>query len=156
MPTYELTPFRLDDAALVADWFLDADDVAQVTGERRFPIDADDLVVWSYEATRAYLLTEDDFPVAYGEIVEDDAEGDVEIGRLIVAPSWRERPAGEVLVKMLADKVETSFNYDETWLRVSRENARQLSYAVTNGFHEAPECSGEKYIWLRKPNAYHS
>ncbi len=156
MPTYELMPFRLDDAALVADWFLDADDVAQVTGERQFPVEPDDVVVWSYEATRAYLLTEDDFPVAYGEIVEDDAEGDVEIARLVVAPPWRERQIGSVLVKLLADKVEQSFSYGETWLRVGRDNARQAAQALNNGFHEVPECSGEKFLWLKKTNANHS
>ncbi|HEY3330637.1 MAG TPA: GNAT family N-acetyltransferase [Capsulimonadaceae bacterium] len=153
---YELIPFRLDDAALVADWLLDADDVAQVTGERRFPVDPSDIVVWSYEASRAYLLIEGEVPVAYGELVEDEADGDIEIGHVVIAPDSRSGDAGRDLLAQLVDKAQDGYPYDDIWLRVSRSNARQLRDAAANGFTEEPEASGENFIWLRKTYGNHS
>ena len=150
MPNYYLIRFNLLDAPLVASWLLDADDVATFTGERHYPIVGSDVAIWSRDATSAHLLLDDGEPVAYGEVVEDDAEGDIEIARLILAPDRRTCDAGQVLIASLCEVASRLFPYDCVWLRVGRADDRTLSNGMRNGFVEDPAASGQNFIWLRK------
>lgn len=150
MPRYELVPFNLDDAVMVSSWLLDADDVVMFTGERLYPVQPADVILWSRDATCTYLLLSNAEPIGYGEIVEDDADGDIEIGRMILAPGRRKGEAGSVLLAMLCDLVSREFPYEQVWLRVGRLNARALSNGLGNGFVEDPDTSGQNFIWLRK------
>ncbi|MDR3707977.1 MAG: hypothetical protein P4L33_06735 [Capsulimonadaceae bacterium] len=150
MSTYQLVPFHIFEARLVASWLLDADDTARFTGERRYPVEPGEVAMWAQEASSAHLLLVDGEAAAYGEIIEDDADGDIEIGRLVIAPERRSQPTGRILVAHLCEMVRLDYPYDEVWLRVGREYEADLSNGIVNGFVEAPECSGPNFIWLRK------
>jgi len=156
MPHYSLQPFNVYDAIAVASWLLDADDVALATGERRYPVEPADVIVWSHEASRAYLLTCDGEPAGYAELVEDEADGDLDIDHVVLAPERRHDETGCQLLELLTSEARRGFPYDAVWLRVHRENIRQIDHAAKVGFVESPEVSGPKFIWHKKHYGNHS
>ena len=145
-----LIPFELHAAPYLCHWFVDADDVERVVGERRYPVTPIDFLEWRQGATDCYLLVGDDGPVAYGEIRVDDAEDDLEIGHILVAPDYRRHRAGGIMIASLVEAARRSYRFPEVWLRVTRGHDRDLSEALENGFVAHEPASGQRFLWLRR------
>ena len=101
----------------------------------------------------AYLLTDGDAPVAYGEVWSDDEEDEAELARLIVAPTARRRGVGRALTAALVAHA----GYDDVFLRVRPDNAAALATYRRAGFVDvAADLQAEwnapqprPYAWLK-------
>jgi ribosomal protein S18 acetylase RimI-like enzyme len=118
------------------------------------PFPAEVVVGWAAQPdVTAYLLVTDDEPVAYGEVWSDEAEGEAELARLIVAPVARGRGVGRALTAALVARAR----YDDIFVRVRPDNAVALGTYRSAGFEDvAPELQAEwnapqprPYVWLR-------
>jgi ribosomal protein S18 acetylase RimI-like enzyme len=147
---YDLRPFALPEAELVASWAATADEAWDVTGAREFPLTADEVAAWTYEADFAFTLRRDGDLAAYGEIVEDVVEQDIEIQHLLVAPDMRSVGVGKALLSRLCAVLAATRPYPEVWLRIGHDNAPAAACARAVGFEESPGMSGPRYRWLKK------
>jgi ribosomal protein S18 acetylase RimI-like enzyme len=88
--------------------------------------------------------------VAYAEITEDEADKDVEIGHLIVAPNRIAAGVGlEMLVK-LTERLKDAYPYDEVWASVNPRDDDATEFLASAGFEEAAEVSGPNALWMKK------
>ncbi|MBV9850928.1 MAG: GNAT family N-acetyltransferase [Armatimonadetes bacterium] len=149
MAHYELRPFALAEAETVASWAASLDDRRDLDGSSQ-PLTADDVAVWTMETNWAFTLRRDGDLVAYGEVVEDEVENDVEIQHILVAPDMRRAGVGQALVSRLCAFLAASRPYREVWLRAGRQNEALLACARAVGFSEVDGMSGPRYQWLRK------
>ena len=88
MPTsdvfaYEMRPFAMAEAELVASWAATPEDLWSVAGSQDFPLTGDQVAAWTFEADYVFTLRRDGDLVAYGEIMEDVVENDVEVQHLL-------------------------------------------------------------------------
>jgi len=152
---YTLELFAAGRAGLVAGWVTSADEADRWCSRAEHPFPASVVAGWSgQDDVTAYLLVDPDgVPVAYGEVWSDDAAGEAELARLLVAPAARGRGVGRVLVGALVGVA----GYDDVFLRVRPDNAVALASYRGAGFADvAPELQAEwnapqprPYIWLR-------
>ena len=149
MAHYELRPFGPAEAAMIAAWSASAEDREGLDGGQNL-LTADEVVFWSLEANWAFTLFRDGTPVAYGEIVEDEVEGDVELQHLLVAPRARRSGVGQALVSRLCAFLAASRPYPEVWLRAGRQNGAMQCCAHAAGFADVAEMSGPRFLWLKK------
>ena len=149
-PAYELRPFALPEAEMVASWAATPDEVLALTGTDEFPLPADQIAAWTYEADFAFTLRRDGDIAAYGEIVEDVVEQDVEIQHLLVAPDLRGAGVGQALLSRLCAFLAAARPYPEVWLRVGRDQAAAAACARAVGFEDSEGLSGPRYRWLKK------
>jgi len=150
MPAFELRPFTLSEAEWVAGWAATPDDLRHVAASDDFPLTADQVAAWTYETDYVFTLRRAGDLVAYGEIVEDVVEGDVEIQHLLVAPDMRSVGIGKALLSRLCAFLAATRPYSEVWLRVGRENASAAACARAVGFEPVADMSGPRYLWLKK------
>ncbi len=151
LPVYELRPFALAEAETVAAWAASPPDVRAVSGTDEFPLTADQVAAWTYEADYAFTLRRDGDLVAYGEVLEDVVEQDVEVQHLLVAPDVRATGVGRALLSRLCAFLAEARPYPEVWLRVGRDDARAAACARAAGFEAIPDMSGPRFLWLKKP-----
>lgn len=159
----ELRPFALADAATVARWPASAAEVALWCGLHDFPVTAHVVAGWQLDAdVRGHVLVEAEgdtpigTPVGYGEVWCDEAEGEAELARIIVAPSARGRGVGRRLVRGLAEQA-IRLGYAEIFMRVHPGNAAALRCYRGAGFLPVdPALAAEwnapqpvSYAWLR-------
>ncbi len=93
---------------------------------------------------------------AYGEVWEDPAEGEAELGRIIVAPHRRGQGIGRRFVALLAAEAERR-GFSHIWLRVVPLNRAAIACYSAAGFVRAtPEEEAElnrgqprAYVWMR-------
>jgi GNAT superfamily N-acetyltransferase len=149
MAHYELRPFGPVEAVAVASWAASPED-RQELGGAAYALTADDVTLWTLEANWSFTLFQDGLPVAYGEIIEDEVEGDVELQHLLVAPSLRRAGVGRALVSRLCTFLAASRPYREVWLRAGRQNAAMQCCACAAGFVEVADMSGPRFLWLKK------
>lgn len=149
MPSYEMRPFAMPEAERVASWAKTPEDVLHVTGAHG-PLTADDVAAWTYEADYCFTLRWNGDLVAYGEIVEDVVENDVEIQHLLVAPDMRSVGVGKALLSRLCAFLAGARPYEEVWLRVGHANAPAATCARAVGFEDAAGMSGPRYLWMKK------
>jgi ribosomal protein S18 acetylase RimI-like enzyme len=152
--TARLRPFAPPDAEAVAGWPGSADEVWQWCSRKS--VTAEVVAGWAAQPdVAAYGLVEDGELVGYGELWIDAGESEVELARLIVAPSRRGRGVGRRLV---AGLLERALGHHPTvFLRVHPDNAAALrSYAGAGFTPVAPVEAGEwnrgqptGYVWLR-------
>lgn len=148
MPSYEMRPFAMPEAERVASWAKTPEDAHDLCGSRE-TLTAEDVVAWTYEADYCFTLRWDGELVAYGEIVEDVVENDVEIQHLLVAPDMRSVGVGKALLSRLCAFLAGARPYEEVWLRVGRENVPAAACACAVGFENAAGMSGPRYLWMR-------
>ncbi len=147
---YELRPFALPESELVASWAATVNEAWEVTASDDFPLTPDDVASWTYEADFAFTLRRDGDLVAYGEIVEDVVEQDVEIQHLLVAPDMRSVGVGKALLSRLCAVLAATRPYPEVWLRIGHDNVPAAACARAIGFEEVAGMSGPRYRWLKK------
>lgn len=154
MPTsdlvFELRPFAMPEAETIAAWAATAAEVRFVTASDDFPLTADDVAAWTYEADYALTLRWGGDLAAYAEIVEDVVEQDIEIQHLLVAPDLRSAGVGRAMLLRLCAFLAEARPYPEVWLRVSRDNAPAAACAVSAGFEAVAQMSGPRYLWMKK------
>jgi GNAT superfamily N-acetyltransferase len=149
-PVFELRPFALPEAETVAAWAESPQDVLALSGAGD-PLTAGQVAAWTYEADYAFTLRRDGDLVAYGEVVEDVVEQDVEIQHLLVAPDVRATGVGRALLSRLCAFLAEARPYPEVWLRVGRDDAPAAACARAAGFEAVPDMSGPRFLWLKKP-----
>lgn len=147
---YEMRPLAMPEAELIASWAATWEDARALTSSDEFPLSADQVAAWTYEADHAFTLRRDGDLAAYAEIVEDTVEGDVEIQHLLVAPDLRAAGVGRAFLLRLCLFLAAGRPYPEVWLRVGRDNAPAAACALAAGFEDAPDLSGPRFRWLRK------
>ena len=149
MAHYELRPFAVAEAEMVASWAASTEDRRHLdagTGS----LTADDVALWTMETHWAFTLRRDGDLVAYGEILEDEVENDVELQHLLVAPDMRRAGVGQALLSRLCAFLAESRPYPEVWLRAGRQDEAMQACARAAGFVDVPAMSGPRYLWLRK------
>jgi [ribosomal protein S18]-alanine N-acetyltransferase len=137
-----LEPFDRSRAELVASWGVGGEVVRAWCARDGDSVPADVVAVWSEaEDVEAYLLCDESGrPVAYGELWLDDAEGEVELARLLVAPRLRGRGVGRALTRALADQARrTHPGLDAVILRVRPENLPAIRAYAAAGFRAVPD-----------------
>ena len=150
MPAFEMRPLAMPEAELIASWAATPEDARALSASDEFPLTADQVAAWTYEADFAFTLRRDGDLAAYAEIVEDTVEQDVEIQHLLVAPDLRAAGVGRAFLSRLCAFLAASRPYPEVWLRVGRDNAPAAACARAVGFEDMPALSGPRFRWLRK------
>lgn len=150
MGHFDIRPFALPEAETIAHWAPTAEDVWNVANLEQAELTASLVAAWTMETTFAFTLRRDGDLVAYGEILEDEVEGDVEIQHLLVAPDMRGQGIGEALLSRLAAFLAASRPYPEVWMRVGRDNEPAARCARVVGFAEDEAMSGPRFLWLKK------
>jgi len=147
---YEIRPFHQGEADSIAHWIQSEDDLWCLTGQRDKSVTALDVAAWPMEANFAFTLRYYGDLIAYGEIVEDDVEGDAEIQRLLVAPDMRGAGHGRAMLDRLCAFLEEARPWPHVWVRAPRTNPAVERCAKSAGFEERPEVSGPRFVWLKK------
>lgn len=150
MSRFELRPFATQESETIAHWAATIEEVWQVTGTHDFPLTGATVTGWTREADHAFTLRRDGDLVAYGEIVEDEVEGDIEVQHLLVAPDMRHLGVGQAMLSRLCAFIAGSRPYREIWTRVGRDNPIALRCAEAVGFVQVEAMSGPRYLWLKK------
>ena len=150
MAHYEMRPFAVPEAETIAHWATTSEDVWRIAGLEQEELTADTVATWTMETNFAFTLRREGDLVAYGEILEDEVEGDVEIQHLIVAPDMRRQGIGQALLSRLAAFLSASRPYPVVWMRVGRDNEPAALCAKSVGFEEDPRMSGPRFLWFKK------
>lgn len=150
MSHFEMRPFAVAESEMIAHWATTQEDAWRVAGIEGGPLTADQVATWTMETNFAFTLRRDGDLVAYGEILEDEVEGDVEIQHLLVAPDMRRQGIGQAMLSRLTAFLSASRPYSEVWMRVGRDNEPAALCAHSMGFMEDEQMSGPRYLWLKK------
>ncbi len=150
LPVYEMRPLALPESELIASWAATPEEVWALAASPEFPLTADQVAAWTYEADFAFTLRRDGDLAAYAEIVEDVVEQDVEIQHLLVAPDLRAAGVGRAFLSRLCAFLAATRPYPEVWLRVGRDNSAAAACARAVGFEDVAAMSGPRFRWLKK------
>ncbi|OKJ49597.1 hypothetical protein AMK27_36320 [Streptomyces sp. CB02009] len=153
----ELRLFTPEHAREVADWPLSAEESALWCGRRESPVAELTVIGWQrHSDVSAFLLVEEEKPLAYGELWFDEEESEVELARLIVAPEHRGRGMGRELARRLLAQA-VGDGADSVFLRVHPDNDRALKCWLSAGFVPVESRLAAQwntrqpvyYLWLR-------
>lgn len=147
---YELRPFQQVEAAMVAHWASEPDDLWNLTGQRDIPLTRDQVEAWPLESNFALTLRYLGDLVAFAEIVEDEVEGDAEIVHLVVAPDMRRAGHGTAMLERLCLFLQEARPWPHVWIRVGRDDQVTKRCAESAGFIEQPDVSGPRFVWLKR------
>src|SRR5919199_734361 len=119
----------------VAGWATSIEEVRRWAGsETGFPVDVSVFERWHADAdVRPYVLCDGDALIGYGEVWVDEAEQEVELGRIVVRSASRGRGAGKRLVRLLLDRASLS-GLPDAFVRVVPENAVAIACYRSAGF----------------------
>jgi ribosomal protein S18 acetylase RimI-like enzyme len=159
-PARRLVPFEPRRAARVASWAATPAEVRAWCARDEAPVPAAVVAAWAAAAdVEAFLLLDagadgGEEPVAYGELWVDEAEGEVELARLIVDPAHRGRGVGRALARALAARARDDHPaLPLVALRVLPDNAAALRAYAAAGFvrvdppTEAAWNAGQPVAW---------
>ncbi|WP_431947045.1 GNAT family N-acetyltransferase [Actinacidiphila sp. bgisy167] len=144
-------------ADTVAGWPATAREVSLWCGRQEHPLPGAAVAEWrDAEDVEAHLLYEGRELVGYGELWVDAEEDEVEIARVIVAPSARGRGLGRRLITELTARARLT-GLAEVFLRVHPDNDGALRCYLGAGYVPVPaELAAEwnlpqpvAYVWLR-------
>lgn len=107
-----------------------------------------------------FVLCADGELHGYGEVWTDEAEGEAELARIVVAPDVRGRGLGRRLVRLPVARAE-ALGFDEIWLRVIPSNEAAIACYRGAGFvRAAPGVEASfnvgqphEYVWMRLETA---
>lgn len=150
MPQFEMRPFHAAEAETVAHWISGDEDVWRLTGSRDVIVTPAKIVEWTWETNFTFTLRSHGDLVAYGEVVEDEVDSDVEIQHLLVAPDMRGRGVGRAMLSRLCAFIAAARPYREVWLRVGRDNEPGLRCVEAVGCILDESMSGPRYAWFKK------
>lgn len=153
-PVFELRPFAMPEAEIIAGWASDAHEARFLTGADDFPLTPGDIAAWTYETEYALTLRREGDLAAYAELVEDTVEQDIEIQHLLVAPDLRSAGVGRTMLLRLCAFAAELRPYPEIWLRISRDNLPAAACAAAAGFETIAQMSGPRYLWMKKALAH--
>lgn len=153
-----LLPFESQYAAEIAGWPLDAGEAQAWTGhDAPFPMLADQFCIWHEDSDiHAFVAFDEGSLIAYGEIWVDEEENEVELARIIVAPSSRGMGIGRSFVKALINQTAT-YGMQNILIRVLPNNHPAIRCYQASGF---VEISGDEleifnqeqptaYVWMK-------
>jgi ribosomal protein S18 acetylase RimI-like enzyme len=149
---FQLRPFNLEDSSIVAAWVSSPEDAYALDPESLYPMSSEVVDQWRVESGSdyAFILCLDGEMVAYGDIIEDDAEKDIEIQRILVKPQLRDQGIGCALLNRLCAFIAENYPYSEVWMRVGPENDCAASCFRAAGFLVDETHTGPKYIWMKR------
>lgn len=150
MPHFEMRPFAVAEADTIAHWIGSQEDAWRIAGLEEWPVTSQQIVQWTMETNYAFTLRRDGDLAAYGEILEDEVEGDVEIQHLLVAPDMRREGIGHAMVSRLVAFLAASRPYPIVWMRIGRDNQPGRNCARASGFEDDEAMSGPRYLWMKK------
>lgn len=151
----ELTPFHPSVAEEIATWARTPDETMAWCSSSVAPVASDVIAGWSAAAdTQAHLLRDGERLVGYGEVWVDDEEGEVELGRIIIAPEERGRGLGRTLTRMLVAAGRT--HHRAVYLRVAPGNEAAVRCYRAAGFDRVDEATEaawnegqpQNYVWM--------
>lgn len=126
-----------DDASVVGGWSESEAETLMWCSSQEHPVSADRVRSWWEPSdVEPYLaFGAGPAPVAYGELWLEPEEDEVELARLIVAPSLRGRGFGRALVAALVDRAAAT-GLRSVILRVNPSNEVALRCYRSSGFRE--------------------
>jgi len=154
----DLLPFAADHAVTVAGWPTSAGEVVMWCGRQEFPVPAQTITDWQRDDdVQAHVLVEDERAVGYGELWFDVEEDEVELARIIVAPGFRGKGLGRVLVRGLLAQA-LGVGYSDVFMRVHPDNEGALRCYQGAGFVPVDAGLAESwnaaqpvnYVWLQR------
>ncbi|MDX2565451.1 GNAT family N-acetyltransferase [Streptomyces sp. TX20-6-3] len=153
----DLVVFDMAEAAEVATWVRSADEAFMWCGKADFPFSAATVASWrEMQESNAFMLREGGTLVGYGELWFDAEEGEVELARLIVAPSARGKGVGQKLVRNLSEAAKKE-GYSSIFMRVHPSNKPALECYSRSGFSPVDSADAAawnaaqpvEYVWLQ-------
>lgn len=158
----DLRSFETGYAAVVAGWASSAQEVQLLCERNEFPFPAELLTSWPKVADdiQAFLYFDGQTPVGYGELWLDDDEDEVELARIILAPEFRGRGLGTLLVRALLVPALGS-GHAAVFLRVRPDNVPAIRTYRRVGFQPVDEALAAEwnapqpidYAWFQYPTA---
>jgi ribosomal protein S18 acetylase RimI-like enzyme len=155
-----LLEFRDSHAGEVARWATSFDEVRKwAGGDAGWPFDVSVFRRWHEDPdVKPYVLCRGDVLIAYGEVWIDDAENEVELGRIIVNPANRGLGVGRRFVRLLLERASHS-GFPDAFVRVVPDNSAAIACYRSAGFSRVPEAEREEYnhgqpvdyIWMHYP-----
>jgi len=153
----KLRPFEGDHAPTILGWASNDTELgnwASLTARPSSSIFTD----WHADAdVHAYVLHDDDVPIAYGEIWVSREDDEVELARILVSPLARGRGVGRALVEQLLDAAR-AHDVSNAWVRIVPDNEPAIRCYRSAGFEpvsveleqafNAPQ--PREYRWLRR------
>ena len=165
MAAEQLSRLRAPDeaeAATVASWSRSVEEARRWCSVAVHPFPADTVTGW-WQAPdvvpRVLVVTEDEHPVAYGELWTDEEEDEVELARIIVDPGRRRAGIGRQLITQLVEAARAT-GLADCYLRVVHDNVAALGLYRSTGFVDVDEertrawNEGQpaQFVWLERPD----
>ncbi|HEX6708978.1 MAG TPA: GNAT family N-acetyltransferase [Rubrobacter sp.] len=156
--------FRDAHAGEVAGWATSFDEVRRwAGGDAGWSFDVSAFRRWhAGPDVKPYVLCDGDALIGYGEVWIDEAENEVELGRIIVDPASRGQGVGKRFVRLLLERASQS-GFPDAFVRVVPGNGAAIACYRSAGFSRVPEAEREEYnrgqpvdyIWMRHPLISH-
>ncbi|MFJ9324585.1 GNAT family N-acetyltransferase [Streptomyces globisporus] len=156
-----IVPFDQDQASTVAQWPATSIEALMWCGVREHPFEVRRVEEWQRaQDVSAFALLDAQETVGYGELWTDDEEDEIELARIIVAPSRRGAGLGQFLVQALL-KEALSRGFNDVFMRVHPDNTKAIQCYLKSGFVPVAdelaagwnEPQPVAYVWLRNPRA---
>jgi ribosomal protein S18 acetylase RimI-like enzyme len=161
---FALVPFETRYAQIVQGWIHNRHEASMWASLDDFPFDSSIFSHWHADPeVHASILLRDGVAVAYGEIWDNFETDAIELARLIVAPLYRGRGIGCVLIDRLCASTLAAAS-KEAFLRIRPGNTKAIRCYERAGFLRVPQSQEHEYntnqpveyLWMRrtigKPN----
>ncbi len=155
-----LLDFRDAHAPEIVRWATSFEEVRRWAGsETGWPVDVSVFGRWHADPdVKPYVLCDGETLIGYGEVWVDEAEREVELGRIIVSPASRSRGVGKRFVLLLPERASLS-GFPDAFVRVVPDNYVAIACYRSAGFSLVPESVHElynrgqpvDYVWMRHP-----
>jgi ribosomal protein S18 acetylase RimI-like enzyme len=157
-----LLDFRDAHARDIVLWATSIEEVRRWAGsDTGWPVNVSVFRHWYADPeVRPYVLCAGDALLGYGEVWIDEAEQEVELGRIIVRPASRGQGVGKRFVRLLLERASLS-GFPEAFVRVVPDNYVAIACYRSAGFSLVPESVRERYnrgqpvdyVWMHHPLA---
>ena len=150
---FVLVPFMAQHAETVRRWVVDRKEAAAWAGLHEVPAESSIFARWHADPeVHGSILIHEGVPIGYGEVWDNFDHDAIELARLILAPPYRGRGIGRVLIDKLctdtpAAKARTAF------LRVHPDNSRAIRCYERAGFRRLSSAQEQAYN-ADQPTAY--
>jgi ribosomal protein S18 acetylase RimI-like enzyme len=155
-----LLEFRDAHAREITRWATSIEEVRRWAGsDTGCPVNVSVFRLWHADPdVKPYVLCDGAALIGYGEAWIDDAEREVELGRIIVRPASRGRGVGKRFVRLLLERASLS-GFPDAFVRVVPDNHVAIACYRSAGFSLVPESVRKRYnrgqpvdyVWMRHP-----